>query len=86
MPRMSAVQGLDNEITSLRVKIFSVMAQTPDNYDLLLRAMSLLNRMVKNRDRLSPADLRAIRNFTRRYVPDEFGPYSFGGDRLVSPD
>ena len=69
-PRMAAVRNLDHEITALRTKIAAIMAHTPDNYDLLLRALSLLNRMLKTRDQLSERDVKALQNYCRQYSPD----------------
>ena len=77
-PRMAAVRNIDHEITALRTKtcpersrrISAIMSHTPDNYDLLLRALSLLNRMLKTRDQLSERDIKALQNYCRQYSPD----------------
>jgi uncharacterized protein YjcR len=88
MHEMVAARGLDNEIAVMRTKIYSIIKREPDNFDLLLRALSLLNRMVRNQGQLSQRDLEAIRTLTRKYFPDELVPYSTNGngDNIVSPN
>ncbi len=86
MPEMAAARGLDNEIAVMRTKIYSIMKHEPENFDLLLRALSLLNRMVQSQGRLSPRDLKAIRTLARKYFPDELVPYSTNGDNIVFPN
>ena len=86
LPRMAEVRGLDNEIAVMRTKIYSIMKHEPENFDLLLRALSLLNRMVKSQGQLSQRDLKAIRTLTRKYFPNELVPYSPNGDNIVSPN
>ncbi len=56
LPDAVTVQNLDNEIPVLRVKIASIMKNDPYNYPLLLRALSLLTRMLNSRqDSNNPA-------------------------------
>ena len=48
IPATPAVRNLDQEIPVLRVKIASIMKNDPFNYALLLRALSLLTRMLNS--------------------------------------
>ena len=43
------VDGLDNEIALLRVKVKSVVENDPDNVDLIVRAVNTLTKMVLTR-------------------------------------
>lgn len=47
------LEGLDEEIALLRVKLLSALEQHPDNYTLLLRGVELLVRAVAARYRIS---------------------------------
>jgi len=49
IPATPAVRNLDQEIPVLRIKIASIMKNDPYNYTLLLRALSLLTRMLNSR-------------------------------------
>ncbi len=63
LPDVAAVRSLDHEIPVLRVKIASIMKNDPYNYSLLLRALSLLTRMLNSRQDLtgsSSQDLERI--------------------------
>jgi hypothetical protein len=68
LPGMAAIHGLDNEVALLRTKIFSISKNDPDNYDLLLRALSLLNRMLNSGTHLSERDIRGLASFYRKYT------------------
>ena len=48
-----AVEGLDEEIAVLRVKLYSSLAQHPDDMPVILRGMELLVRAVAARYRIS---------------------------------
>ena len=63
LPDAAAVRSLDHEIPVLRVKIASIMKNDPYNYPLLIRALSLLTRMLNSRQDLtgsSSQDLERI--------------------------
>ncbi|MBI2885734.1 MAG: hypothetical protein HYY02_00845 [Chloroflexi bacterium] len=47
------VEGLDQEIALLRVKLLTALEQHPENYPLLLRGVELLVRAVTARYRIS---------------------------------
>jgi len=48
-----AVKDLDHEIALARVRINTILKDKPDNIDLLLRAISAVERLVRNRLTLS---------------------------------
>ena len=47
------LEGLDEEIALLRVKLQSALAERPDDHDLLLKSVSLLVRAVATRYRIA---------------------------------
>jgi Ni,Fe-hydrogenase maturation factor len=55
------VEGLDEEIALLRVKLGQALAQHPENTELLLKGVGMLVRAVATKYRLSP---RARENLT----------------------
>ena len=53
IPEAKQIQGLDEEIALLRVKLSTALAEQPDNMPLMLRAVELLVRTVAAEYRLS---------------------------------
>ena len=53
LPQAAEVQGLDQEIALLRVKLATVMQEHPQNLPLMLRGVELLVRAVSAEYRLS---------------------------------
>lgn len=54
LPEAKEVEGLDEEIAMLRVKLASLIESQPENMTLLLRGIALLVRAAKVRYSLSP--------------------------------
>lgn len=54
LKRAREVEGLDEEIALLRVKLASALAQEPHNTELLLKGLTVLIRAVATRARYSP--------------------------------
>jgi hypothetical protein len=78
LPEMAAASGLDNEVTVLRTKIFSIMKREPENFDLLLRALSLLERMVRSKNQpLSGRCIKGLFAFYRKYSPEDTKGFVF---------
>lgn len=53
LPGAREIEGLDEEIALLRVKLSTAMAEHPDNMPLMLRAVDLLVKAVAAEYRLS---------------------------------
>ena len=53
LPRARQMEGLDEEIALLRVRLGSLVAEQPENAELLLKAVGVLVRAVSARYRLS---------------------------------
>jgi hypothetical protein len=62
LPQARDVQGLDEEIAVLRLRLRSVLKEHPDNMKLMLKGVELLTRAISAKYRLSKdakADLSA---------------------------
>jgi len=53
LPQAKEMEGLEEEIALLRVKLNSVIAQEPENMALVLKGISMLTRAVATKYRLS---------------------------------
>ena len=54
LPKAREIEGIDEEIAMLRVKLFSLAEVHPHQADLLGKSMGMLMRMVALRYRLEP--------------------------------
>lgn len=59
--RATCVEGIDEEIALLRVKIKSLIAHDPDNLTLIMKAINTLARMVSTRYNLSKKDKKGLK-------------------------
>ena len=55
------IEGIDDEIALLRVKIQSVLEHDPDNVRLIMEATSTLARLVKTRYQLGTAQSKGFK-------------------------
>jgi hypothetical protein len=55
------VEGLDNEIALLRVKIKSLLAHDPENIRLIMQATNTLVRLVRTRYNISQDDKKGLK-------------------------
>ena len=54
LPKARKLEGIDEEIALLRVRLFQFAKDHPDQLDLLLKGVTLLVRAVATKYRLSP--------------------------------
>ena len=54
LPRAREIEGLDEEIALLRVRLSRLVEEHPENMELLLKGIGMLVRAVGTRYRLSP--------------------------------
>lgn len=54
LPKAREMEGIDEEIAVLRVKLFTAVEADSDKLDLLVKGMGMLVRAVATRYRLSP--------------------------------
>ncbi|MBI4338788.1 MAG: hypothetical protein HY680_02405 [Chloroflexi bacterium] len=81
LPKARSMQGLDEEIALLRVRLHRAAQEHPEQFELLLKGVSVLVRLVAARYRLSdrPAEelsqsiLGVIRGIGGTLEPERFG-------------
>jgi hypothetical protein len=57
----TGVEGIDDEVALLRVKIKSLVAHDPDNIALIMQAINTLARVVSTRYNLSKKDKKGLK-------------------------
>jgi len=57
----TGVEGIDDEIALLRVKIKSLIAHDPDNIRLIMQAANTLARLVRTRYNISKEDKKGLK-------------------------
>ena len=57
----SGVNGIDDEITLLRVKIKSILENDPENIKLIMQATSALERLIRTRYKITKEQRKGLR-------------------------
>ena len=68
------VEGIDDEIALLRVKINSVLAHDPDNLRLIMEATNTLARLVKTKYNISKEDKKGFKEAIHNVLRDIAAP------------
>jgi len=76
--RATGVEGFDDEIALLRVKIKSLVAHDPDNIALIMQAINTLARMVSARYSLSKKDKKGLKEAVGNVLRDVAMPLGIG--------
>lgn len=74
----SGVNGIDDEITLLRVKIKSILANDPENLKQIMQATSALARLVKTRYDISKEQKKGLREAIGNVLKDVALPLGIG--------
>lgn len=74
----TGVEGIDDEIALLRVKIKSLIAHDPDNIALIMRAINTLARVVSTRYNLSRKDKKGLKEAIGNVLKDVALPLGIG--------
>jgi hypothetical protein len=74
----TGVEGIDDEIALLRVKIKSLIAHDPDNITLIMQAINTLARVVSTRYNLSKKDTHGLREAIGNVLRDVALPLGIG--------
>ena len=72
------VEGLDDEISMLRVRIKSVLRHDPDNMKLLAQATNALARLVSTRYNIGKNDKNGLREAINNVLKDVALPLGIG--------
>lgn len=78
LEKARSVEGLDDEIALLRVKIQSLIENDPENIQLLLDATGTLARLVRIRYRLTPKEEHKVKEAITRVLTELALPLGIG--------
>jgi hypothetical protein len=74
----TGVDGIDDEIALLRVKIKSLIAHDPDNIALIMQAINTLARVVSTKYNLSKKDKKGLKEAIGNVLRDVAIPLGIG--------
>ena len=74
----SGVNGIDDEIALLRVKIKSVLEKDPENINLIMRATNTLATLVKTRYKISKEQRKGLKEAIGNVLRDVAVPLGIG--------
>jgi hypothetical protein len=74
----TGVDGIDDEIALLRVKIKSLIAHDPDNITLIMQAINTLARVVSTKYNLSKKDRKGLKEAIGNVLRDVALPLGIG--------
>jgi len=66
----TGVEGIDDEIALLRVKIKSLLAHDPENIKLIMQATNTLARLVRTRYNISKEDKKGLKEAITNVLRD----------------
>lgn len=80
----SGVEGIDDEITLLRVKIKSLISSDPENIELIMRATSTLARLVKTRFNITREQKKGLKEAIGNVLKDVAIPLGVGIGQAIA--
>jgi len=78
LEQATAVEGIDEEIALLRVKIKSVVAADPGNIRLIMQAVTILARLLRTRQNIDKKDGQGLRAAIAKVLKDIALPLGIG--------
>jgi hypothetical protein len=80
----AGVEGFDDEIALLRVKIKSVLEKDPENIKLLMEATNTLANLVKTKYRISKEQKKGLKEAIENVLKDVAIPLGLGIGQIVT--
>jgi len=74
----TGVEGIDDEIALLRVKIKSILEKDPENISLIMQATSALERLVKTRFNITKEQRKGLKEAIGNVLRDVALPLGIG--------
>ncbi len=74
----TGVEGIDDEIALLRVKIESLLKRDPENIKLIMQATNALERLIKTRYNISKEDRKGLKEAIANVLRDVALPLGIG--------
>ena len=81
----AVVDGIDQEIAVLRVKIASILENAPQNIDVLILAMSLLARLLQTKQLIDKKDQHKLGEAFQNVLRDIAAPLGFTLSKVEGP-
>ena len=82
--RATEVEGIDDEIALLRVKIKSILRNDPDNIKLIMQATSTLARLIRTRYNIGKEDKKGLTEAIGNVLRDVALPLGIGIDAFIN--
>ena len=80
----TGVEGIDDEIALLRVKIKSLVERDPENIKLIMQATNTLARLVRTRYNISKEDKKGLKEAINNVLRDVALPLGIGIGEIMS--
>ena len=74
----TGVEGIDDEIALLRVKIKSLLANDPENIKLIMQATNTLARLIRTRYNISQEDKKGLKEAIGNVLKEVALPLGIG--------
>ena len=85
MEEASRVQGIDEEIALLRVKLRELLAEQPERIDLHFEAANIIARLVRTRYQIAKEQKESLKEAIQKVLTEVAVPLGVGvGEKLVS--
>ena len=78
LERATAVEGIDDEIALLRVRIKSLVASDPDNIKLIMQATGTLARLLRTKHNIDKKDRQGLKAAIGNVLKDIALPLGIG--------
>jgi uncharacterized protein YjcR len=78
MEEAALVDGIDDEITLLRVRLRGLLEQQPDRIDLHLEAANTIARLIRTRYQISREQKKSLRDAIHKVLTDVAVPLGIG--------
>jgi len=81
----SHVEGIDQEIALLRVKLRELLAEQPDRIDLHFEAANIIARLVRTRYQITKEQRKSLKEAIQKVLTEVAGPFGAGvGGKILS--
>ena len=80
----SGVEGIDDEIALLRVKIKSILENDPENIKLIMQATSALERLIRTRYKITKEQRKGLKEAIGNVLRDVALPLGIGIGATIS--
>jgi hypothetical protein len=79
----TSVEGIDDEIALLRIKIKSILEKDPENIKLIIKATNTLAGLLKTKFNISKEDKKGLKEAIANVLKDVALPLGFGIGAII---